>query len=83
MMVMSTRVILSGWRPGLRKVALATLLRERTGMSLHEAHQCVNQLLDDQTITVDVPTANMASAFAHEAGVLGVRTATVDSAVTT
>ena len=40
-----SRVLLTGWQPGLDKVGLTEVLRRRSGMTLSDAHACVGRLL--------------------------------------
>lgn len=77
---MDTFVTIRGWKPGLHKVALTALLRERAGLSLYQAHDHVNRLLAGETLSVAVP-ATAAAAFADEALDLGVEAAVVGAPV--
>ena len=68
---MTAGVLLTGWWPGLRKVALDRLLQERAGLSLHGAHQQVTRLLAGETITLPMTDTAAAAALAHDAAELG------------
>ena len=80
-MSQESQVTLKGWSPGLRKVALDKLLRDRASLSLSDAHASVNRLLDGETLTLAMPSASAASELAAEALELGVETATVSTLV--
>jgi hypothetical protein len=64
-------VLITGWNPGLRKVALDRLLHEKAGLGLHEAHNCVTRLLSGEHVSITLPTLAAASALAEEARTLG------------
>jgi hypothetical protein len=59
-------VVLTGWEPGLQKVALDRLLCERAGLTLREALDSVNRLLAHEHVSV--PVASLAEARAIAAG---------------
>ena len=66
-----TQVLITGWQPGLNKVALTKLLRERAGLTLAQAHDKVNRCLDGESVVIELPTAAAARAFVGDAGRLG------------
>ena len=65
------RVLLKGWKPGLRKVALTTLLQRRAGLSLGTAKALMDRCLAGEEVTVELPTLADAEAFARQASALG------------
>lgn len=66
-----SRVILTNWRPGLRKVSLNKLLQDRAGMSLTTAKAAVDQLLEGRPVTIEVGSPDSAVTLAREALALG------------
>jgi hypothetical protein len=65
-------LILTGWKPGLRKVSLTELLQRRVNVSLVQAKGCVDRLLDGKSIAIDFSHGHNADHFAREATMLGV-----------
>lgn len=66
-----TRLVLHGWRPGLRKIAVTKLLREAEDLGLSPAKNKVDRLLAGHEVAVDVPDAQVTS-LAAALGLLGV-----------
>jgi hypothetical protein len=66
------RVLLTGWMPGLRKVALTKLIQSRTNVSLKAAMAYTERVLAGDTVVIELPTVADARAFALEAQNLGV-----------
>jgi len=64
------KVTVRRWNPGLKKVSLAKLLQEEAGLSLTSAKQCVDRLLEGQSITVET-TAEQARQLARKIDDLG------------
>jgi hypothetical protein len=64
-------VQLTGWRVGLRKVALTLLIRNRTELGLSPAKKRVDQLLDGERVSLSFADKATAMAFYHEATDLG------------
>ena len=79
-MTRNSQVVLRGWKPGLRKVALGKLVREQAQLSLSDAHAHVNRLMTGETLILAVPSA-AAEELADEALKLGVEMATVGAPV--
>jgi hypothetical protein len=71
-------ILLTGWNPGLRKVALDRLLHEQAGLSLREAHDCVSRLLSGEQVSVAMPTLAAASALAQQVNALGAQARVVE-----
>ena len=65
-------LVLKGWRPGLKKVSAVKLLQEQAGLSLISAKACVDRLLKNETVSVDMADAEDASELARELTNLGV-----------
>ncbi len=64
-------LLLSGWRPGLNKVALDKLLRDRTQLGLGEAFQCVHRLLDGEQVMIAMSSLSDAEQLAGEMSMIG------------
>jgi len=65
-------LLLTGWRPGFRKVATSTSLRGSCGYPLTEAKAMVDRLLDGDPVRVDIPPTAQADAVRAELEALGV-----------
>ena len=52
-----TTLIITGWEPGLRKVTFNDLLRRYTILSLEDAKQHVDRVLDGEIVELPVATA--------------------------
>lgn len=65
------RLILTGWNPGLNKVALSKLLRDKAGMSLGDAKSAVDSILDEQPVNVRIELDELAEYILAEALELG------------
>lgn len=50
-----TELRISGWRPGMRKLSLTSLLRERLGLSLRDAKAAVDLVLEGREAHLHVP----------------------------
>ncbi|HEY1376729.1 MAG TPA: hypothetical protein VGF55_08035 [Gemmataceae bacterium] len=66
-----TTVRFTTWRPGLNKVALDKLIRERGGLPLGEAHELVNRLLDGEQPEIQIASQADAQRLVQEACALG------------
>ncbi len=70
-------IVLAGWRAGLQKVELANLQRELLHLSLKEAKQNVDQLLDAEEETLPAAPVvllvpdEVAAEFSRRADALG------------
>ena len=65
------QVVLTGWKPGFRKVALTRILQQRAGLSLAVAKECVDRCLAGERVLVEVPTSEAAEALVSEASGVG------------
>jgi hypothetical protein len=65
------RVEITGWREGLRKVSLTTLLHEHAGLSLVEAKACTGRVLDGRLVALSVPSQEAADNLAARLRELG------------
>lgn len=65
------KVVLTGWRPGLRKISLSTLFVIRLNVSLPVAKKHVDDLLNGEVIELEIDSSS-ASDFAKELDALGV-----------
>ena len=68
---MTPYVVLTGWKTGLRKVALDTLLHQQAGLGPRDAFDSVNHLMRGEPIAVPMSTLIDAQALAQEARTLG------------
>jgi ribosomal protein L7/L12 len=75
-----TTVRFSKWHPGLNKVALTKLIREAAGVSLDEAHDLVNRLLDDKQPEIRIASLQDAERLVQQASALGARGECVSTA---
>ncbi len=64
-------IILTGWKPGLNKVALSKLLRDDAGLSLGKAKQAVDALLNDESVVIAIESDECAESILEEAIELG------------
>jgi len=64
-------IILTGWKPGLNKVALSKLLRDDAGLSLGKAKQAVDALLDDENVVIAIESDECAESILEKAIELG------------
>lgn len=51
----------TGWKPGLRKVTLDKLLREKVPMPLADAKRVVDRMLEGEEVVVEVDSSTNAS----------------------
>jgi hypothetical protein len=64
-------VVLTGWRPGLQKIALDKLLHYKYGLSLKDAFDSVNRCMDGERVPIYVNSLQEAENLAREATELG------------
>ncbi len=65
------RLILKGWKPGLKKISLSRLLQEYAGLSLSEAKGKVDSFLEGMPTTITLPSRAIAEEFVRQASELG------------
>ena len=65
------KVQLIGWERGLQKKALDKLIKVRAGLSLSVAKNCVDRLMDAETVVLEFADLEQANAFLKEARALG------------
>jgi hypothetical protein len=73
----------TGWQPGLQKVKLDKLLRDRVPMRLADAKRIVDRLLDGQEVYVQVESETAASEIVASARSAGAICERVDSVAAT
>ncbi len=61
-----------GWRHGLKAVSMIMLLKEELLLGLEEATGCVDRVLNNETVVLDVNDLAKAHELAHKLEVLGV-----------
>lgn len=66
-------IILTGWREGLQKIALAKLQQELLGLPLKTAKENVDELLDGHSVSLEVAD-HLAAELLRRAIELGART---------
>ena len=54
------KLVLTGWKPGLRKVSLDTLLVKRFQLPLPDAVKCVEQLLKGEIVELEINSSSNA-----------------------
>jgi len=64
-------IVLTGWRPGLRKVSLANLLKDKCDLSLSQAKACVDRLVDGECVQISVSSPEIAQAIMADIKHLG------------
>lgn len=69
---MMAQVIMKGWRVGLKKISLTKLQTDLLKISLKEAHNNTNLLLDDIEIVLEIEDNDTAILFHKEADKIGV-----------
>ena len=60
------------WEPGFNKVSLTKLIREYCVLSLKEAKEKTDALLDHKIVTLEIIESKVATDFVREATKLGV-----------
>lgn len=73
-------IILTGWLPGLQKVALTNLLHQQAGLSLAEANACFDRCLAGEPVTITMTSVIAAESLARAATRLGAVTETASAA---
>ncbi len=53
-----------GWRPGLLKISMTSVLREHLPLSVKEAKGCVDSVLDGQVVSFKLDNVDKAEALA-------------------
>jgi hypothetical protein len=66
-----TTVKITGWHEGLNKVKLNHLLRAHAGYGLAAAKRAVDALLAGETLSIEMPDTDSASAFCQSADLVG------------
>jgi ribosomal protein L7/L12 len=59
-------VVITGWNPGLDKIALTKIIRKHTGLGLAEGKQCTDQILDKKPVRFKNLNKSTAKAFLAE-----------------
>jgi hypothetical protein len=66
------RVIMTGWKAGLQKIPLTRLLQEKAALSLQNAKECVDLLLEGKQVMIPLGDLVAARKFYGELSKLGV-----------
>lgn len=66
------KLVLQEWRPGLKKVSAVNLLQDRAGLSLTSAKQCVDRLLKNEIVSIDMLSSKEATELAKELTDIGI-----------
>lgn len=66
-----TKVSISGYRPGFKKVSHTKLLRSHAGLSLKPAKECTDRILSGETVILDLPDSGAAEEFTARSRELG------------
>lgn len=62
-----TRVIITGWEEGLKKISLSKLLQEEASLSLPQAKRNVDEVLEGGRVELTFPSSAAAMRFAAAA----------------
>lgn len=65
-------VIITGWNPGLDKIALTKTIRSHTGFGLAEGKNCTDQVLENKPVVFDNLSQEAAESFLAELKQIGV-----------
>lgn len=57
-----SKVVITGWNEGFKKIAVTKLLREKVELPLYEAKDCVDRCLDGEIVTLEVENIEVARA---------------------
>ena len=66
-----SKVVLTGFAPDLNLIALAFLIRDKSGMRLHKAKAMIDALAETHNLQLAMETDEHASVFLAEAEQLG------------
>ena len=58
---MTSNVVMTGWAPGLNKVALTKALQAHCGLGLAEAKRMTDELLDGHSVSISVADSDGAA----------------------
>lgn len=64
-------VVITGWRPGLLKVSMATTIRDHTELDLAESKRVTDRVLDGESVVLASLSAAAAESLAAELVMLG------------
>ena len=70
---MTTTVAITGWKTGLQKVSLTTLLQNRAGLTLTAAKRCTDDVLDGRPVILTLPSRTDAAALCTALVEIGAR----------
>jgi hypothetical protein len=65
------RVVITGWREGLRKISLTHLIQARTGRRMAEAKRRTDDVLEGHPVVLEVPSEEAALSLVEELRQLG------------
>ncbi len=65
------KVLLTKWKPGLKKVSLTKLLQAQANLSLRIAKAYVDRFLDGEKVAIEMSSLTAAKKLATEASKLG------------
>jgi ribosomal protein L7/L12 len=68
-----SKVVLTGWKAGLKKVSLTTLLREQAALSLADAKHRVDALLTGDEVILEIAGLDKAEELLDAAKALGAK----------
>jgi ribosomal protein L7/L12 len=69
-----SKVIITGWNPGLKKVSLTKVIRRHTGFGLARGKQCTDEILENKSVVfrnLERSTAERLLEDASECGAVG------------
>ncbi len=65
------KVLFKGWRYGLEKISLTKLFQKRVNLSLREAKDRTDALLNDKTFVIETENSEQAKELVEEATAIG------------
>ncbi len=68
---MEHTLIIDSWREGFQKIAMTNLIRQYSGLSLSEAKEYVDRILDGNVVEVQLLPGADANDFVNSANKLG------------
>ena len=64
-------IIITGWNPGLDKIAVTKTIRKHTGFGLAEGKNCIDQILENKHVTFNNLSREAAESFLNEMKQIG------------
>jgi len=65
------KVVVTGWKPGLQKIAMTTLIRDQSEFGLADSKACTDRLLDGDVVEIPMPSRSAAERLALDLTAIG------------